>query len=388
MIVAKRSLVSNLSRRKRLAYRSLVVLMGLVAGLAIAEATVRVCNLKPQSLRGKTYLQPLTDARALYICYSSNPHGEFRPVPDVGQGDWRLSSCSLPPTPLPLSELKKTPWCVEDRSSDQGLRDRHYDVQPPAEKVRLAIVGDSFVRGEGVPVEGCLPKQLEALLGTNRFEVINAGRAGLGTAEEVGVVQKVAEKLNAQRVLLVFIPNDIHLPPALEQRQELINDLINIRDEHLARHNEKLWCYRYSRLLEYVGSFFQMRQIGQETVKWYLDSYDPAFNDEGLKLLAENFRSLAAQPNCKVALVIYPLMVGLENGYPLAPIHARVRQMAQDAGLPVLDLADAFKGMDTSSLQVHPCDHHPNSRAHAIAAKAIQNWLSTDLANFTKPTTP
>jgi hypothetical protein len=360
--------------------------MGLLAAITITEITLRVSDLKPLGLRGKTYLQAQADRKTVFQCYPSNPNGEFRPLPDVRQGEWRLTSSSLPPSQLPLSELKKTPWCVEDHLSDLDLRDRHYDPLPPAGKIRVAMVGDSFVRGEGVPLEGSLPKQLEALLGPDRFEVVNTGAAGFGTEEEVGVAQRVSRKLNISRVLLVFIPNDIHLTKALGRRQELINDLINIRDEHLARHFEKNWLYRNSRLAQFVQSFFAMRKITRETIQWYLDSYDPAYNDSGLKLLAGNFQTLASLPNCRVAVVIYPLICGLEGDYPLAPIHAQVKKMASEAGLPVLNLAPAFKGLKTRSLQVHPCDHHPNSRAHAIAAHAIGDWLKKDLPDFLAPT--
>jgi lysophospholipase L1-like esterase len=360
----------------------LLVIAGVLAAALIAELAIRLFDLRPPTLRGKTYLQSLTDRKLMYHCYSSNPHGEFSPTPDVRQGEWRLTSAGLPPTELPLSDLKKTPWCVEDRSSELDLRDRRYEAIPGAGKIRLALVGDSFVRGEGVPLEGALPRQLERLLGPDRYEVVNTGAAGLGTEEEVPVVQRVSAKLNVSRVILVFIPNDIHLNRALERRQELINDLINIRDEHLARHFQRQWLYRNSRLAQFVGSFFEMRGITRDTIQWYLDSYDPGYNEDGLKRLAENFKALASLPNCRVAMVIYPLMCGLEGDYPLAAIHSRVKQMAGEAGLPVLDLAPAFKGFKTESLQVHPCDHHPNSRAHAVAARAINDWLNKEQQGF------
>jgi hypothetical protein len=351
----------------------------------MAEISIRIFDLKPQSLRGKRYLEAQSDSKVIYHCYSSNPNREFQGLPDVSQGEWRLSTASIPQTQLPLSDLTKTPWCVEDRASDQSLRDRHYSPSPPEGKTRLAMVGDSFVRGEGVPIERCLPRQLEGLLGTDKFEVINAGFVGFGTEEEVTTVRRVSTKLKADRLILVFIPNDVRLTTALLNRQELINDLINVRDEHLARHNEKFWYYRASRLIQFLGSFFELRQITRGTVKWYLDSYDPAFNEGGLRLLAGNFHTLATIPGCRVAVVIYPLLVSLDSGYPLAPIHARVKKMAEDAGLPVLDLAPSFIEVKTSALQVHPCDHHPNGRAHAIAARAIHEWLVRDLPDFLTP---
>ena len=56
--------------------------------------------------------------------------------------------------------------------------------------------------------------------------------------------------------------------------------------------------------------------------------------------------------------------------------------MARAAGLPVLDLAPAFVGQSAAKLWVHPCDHHPDSRAQAIAGNAIGEWLERDLRGF------
>src|SRR5207248_9519380 len=106
---------------------------------------IRPFDFKPQSLHGKVYLRPQSDPKVIYLCYSSNPNGEFQHLPDVSHGEWALTTSSVPPTQLPLSELKKTPWCVEDRVSDQGLRDRHYDSIPTGGKTRVVMVGDSFV---------------------------------------------------------------------------------------------------------------------------------------------------------------------------------------------------------------------------------------------------
>lgn len=365
-------------------FHILLLAFGFGAGLALVEILARGLDLKPESLRGKRYLLSPSES-VTYHCYSSNPHGELQPLPDTSTGAWRLLTSSV--TPLPLAAAAETPWCVEDRLSDQSLRDRHYDPQPTGGRMRLAMVGDSFVRGEGVPVDRSLPKQVEALLGPERYEVANVGFVAQGTAEEVTTVREAVARLGVRRVVLVFIPNDIRVTPELEQRQRFINDLINIRDEELARHDATQWYGGGPRVLRWAGSLFALRRIARETVQWYLDAYDPAVNAEGLRRLAADFRAVAEVPGCRVAVALYPLMFGLEDQYPLAPIHSRVAQIVTEAGLPVLDLAPAFRGASTRSLQVHPSDHHPNGRAHAIAAAAVARWLQEQPA-FLTPSAP
>jgi hypothetical protein len=229
---------------------------------------------------------------------------------------------------------------------------------------------------------------VEALLGADRYEVANVGFVGVGTSDEVVTVREAMARLQVSRVVLVFVPNDVRVTPALERRQQSLNDLINIRDAEAARHDAAMWYSRGPRILHLAGSAFEMRRISQETVQWYLDSYDPAQNEPGLRQLAADFRALAEIPGCRVVVALYPLMFGLEDNYPLAPIHARVAQMVKDAGLPVLDLAPAFRGQSTTSLQVHPADHHPNGRAHAIAAGALAAWLTRDQPSFLAPSRP
>src|SRR5688572_19791079 len=188
--------------RSGLTHAALLV-FGLGTGLAIAELVVRALDLEPHRLRGKRYLVA-SDALS-YHCYPSNPHGEMSALPDTSQGRWRLLTSSL--TELPLTSAGQTPWCVEDRLSDQNLRDRHYDPAAGG-KTRIAMVGDSFVRGEGVPVERGLPRQVETLLGADRYEVANVGFVGAGTGNEVITVGEAMSRLNVSRVLLVFVPND------------------------------------------------------------------------------------------------------------------------------------------------------------------------------------
>ncbi|MFQ5416820.1 MAG: hypothetical protein ACE5FL_07210, partial [Myxococcota bacterium] len=175
---------------------------------------------------------------------------------------------------------------------------------------------------------------------------------------------------------------DIALSPELRRRQAYINDLIVVRDEKLADYEAGAWYRGRSRLLERVGSFFAMRRITRDTIDWYRDLYDPEKNAAGLRELSEAFESLAQLPGARAALVLYPLMEGFEDGYPLTSVHAEVTARARRAGLPVLDLAPSFDGADTSALWVHRADHHPNARAHARASEAIIAWLREDLPGF------
>ncbi len=367
-------------RRRGVAFRAIAALLGLVVGLLVAEATVRMLGLGAAPLLGKRFLaHPEQFREHFYFCYPTNTSGDFLPVPDVTKDQWRLMDYSR--RDYPLSAIDETPWCVEFRISPQQMRDRVYEPKPSAGIQRIAMIGDSFVLGEGVQVQQTLPRQTLELLGPG-FEVLNTGRSGFSFEEEVPTLQYFARDFACPRAIVVFVTNDLRPSDELARRQSSINDLVNVHDLHLAEFRQQAWYAGRSRLLELAFSQWQMRRIVDDTIRWYLDCNDPAQNGANLNRLAAQIRAMNAVPGCRVALVMYPLLESLEGNYPLQPIHDRIGEMARAASLPVLDLAPVFRGQQTEKLWAHPTDHHPNSRAHAQAARAIVDWLRREVPGF------
>lgn len=358
--------------------------LGSLLGLVLAELIVRGVGFEPVRIPTKRVLYRESQPSVKFHCYSSNPHGDFRPVPDLDQGTWHLETYTFEPRPVPLGRIDETPWCVKYELSSRGIRDREYAPEPAEDVVRVACVGDSFVFGEGVPIEKTLPRQIERRLG-EPYQVINGGQVGVNTEQELTVLSKLVEQAHCRRAIFVFIPNDVVLTHRLLDRQKYINDLIVFRQTYLQEYESDAWYTGHLQLFRLVGGAWTRRRIKQETIQWYLDSYDPDHNRSNLRMLEAAIHSLAEIPNCRVAFVLYPLLVDLEENYPLAPIHRKVAAMAREAGLPVLDLAPVFAGRQAESLWVHPSDRHPNGKAHALATEAVVEWLHQEEPEFLKP---
>jgi len=352
----------------------------------VVEVVVRMVQIAPPRLISKRHLidHSVTDQIVYYHCYPDNLHDELAPVPNTQNGDWELTTYTLDPEKLPLNRLSETPWCVKYEHSSKGIRDRDYPDQPPVGVQRIACIGDSFVFGEGVPVEKTIARQMESLLG-KKYEIINGGQVGANTLDELQILAAVVKEANCHRAIFVFIPNDIPIHPGLAQRQKYINDLVQIRDQYLDDYQKTSWHGGYLKSIGLMTAPFEMEKIKRETIQWYLDSYDPRFNQENLRVFQETIRTIPQIPDCRSVFVIYPLMEGFESAYPLQTIHEKVKAMAEEAGLPVLDLTPAFAGRKTSDLWVHPTDHHPNGKANAIAAQAIFEWLKKDVPWFLTP---
>ena len=354
--------------------------------LAVIETVVRILHISPPRLISKRNLinHAETDRSVYYHCYPDDPNKEMIPVPDTQHGDWELSTYTLNPKKLPLNRLSETPWCVKYEHSSMGIRDREFPDQPPEGVLRIACIGDSFVFGEGVPIEKTIARQMGSLLG-NKYEIINGGQVGANTMDELQILAAIAKGANCKRAIFVFIPNDIPVHPQLAQRQKYINDLVQIRDQNLDDYKKTTWHGGFLKSIGLMTAPFEMEKIKRETIQWYLDSYDPRFNEGNLKVFQETIRTIPKIPDCQSVFVIYPLMEGFESGYPLLSIHEKVKAMAEEAGLPVLDLTSAFAGQKTSDLWVHSTDHHPNGKANAIAAQKIIEWLKKDVPWFLNP---
>jgi hypothetical protein len=98
--------------------------------------------------------------------------------------------------------------------NSHALREREIEPAKPAGAYRILMLGDSFVEGAQVPAEATVSRQLERLIqsgtpGQGR-DVINAGNAGFGTAQELLFFEHEGVAYQPDLVVLVyFVDNDL-----------------------------------------------------------------------------------------------------------------------------------------------------------------------------------
>ena len=183
--------------------------------------------------------------------------------------------------------------------------------------------------------------------------------------------------LDPDLVLIQFYLNDAYDDRALLNRgQELgIYDRPTGPGKHsyladLVQH--RVYVYRSRRAIEryYRRHFFAdaprfLAQPGDMDIDWTVAR-------QALVRAVE----LARQHKVPIALVIFPEFYQLDGNYPFEAIHRVVRETCQAVPMPVLDLLDVYRGKHPQDLWVHPTDHHPNEKAHKMAAEAIEAFLS------------
>jgi lysophospholipase L1-like esterase len=252
---------------------------------------------------------------------------------------------------------------VDVAINDRGLRDRGYDHEKPEGVRRILMLGDSVTFGWGVAVEHTASKRLEQHLNAaapGRFEVINTGVGNYNTAMEV----------------TWFLNEGLRYDPDLV----VLNYFINDAEQRPVRSTNPLaaWSMAYAFLAGRVDALTRIVARREDWAAYYQGLY--ADDQAGWRNARESIGALAAACAARdipLLLVNHPELRELGE-YRFEDVDAKLRRVAADNRLPLLELRDALRGHDEASLWVTPPDPHPNARAHALAADAIFEKLKTD----------
>lgn len=265
---------------------------------------------------------------------------------------------------------------VVNHINAHGLRGDDFDVEKPADTIRILGIGDSFTFGAGVRNEDTFLSRLERSLNAGRegprFEVINCGVASYNTSDEVIYLENRWAAYDPDLVLLTFVINDAYddavFGPLHRGYVEEATRLVQTR---------QVWG---SRFLAWALDRWLRTREGRRTREIYLSQFsdDPMIEGHNWGDCRRGFeraRDLGRRNGFRFAIVIFPELHALDGDYPFESLHTMARAEAERLGIPVLDLLDAFRGHRAEDLWVHPTDHHPNEVGHAIAAEAIREFL-------------
>lgn len=168
---------------RRFLFPSILIAVGLVIGLVIAEALLRMMNID----------QLVGHIRLFEHDYERG--ARHRP----GAEGW---------------------WTKEGkvfvRINSDGLRDREHTIIKPKETIRIAVLGDSYAEAIQVEMEeafwAVMERELKScnVIGKRNIEVINFGVSGYGTGSELITLQREVWKYEPDIVLLAFLTgNDL-----------------------------------------------------------------------------------------------------------------------------------------------------------------------------------
>ncbi|PWU15906.1 MAG: hypothetical protein C5B50_14450 [Verrucomicrobia bacterium] len=398
---------------RRLFFRLLSILAGLILGLLLAEATLRILHIQPEryppqrwfAWDGKDFRD--TSISGGKLMKRASPYADL----GVTMGEYvprARFKVVFPNNPRGYFDSSNG---VLSTINSLGLRGGEISPQKPAGAYRILGLGDSFTFGEGVKDDDTFLHQLELRLNaaptnppihqsTNpssiihhpsspsaaqnsnipaptRFEVLNAGVQGYNTRDEVVYLEKRWLSFDPDLVLLVFYINDAYDDSVILNRgQEL--GIYDSKPTGLGKYSY-LWdltqykyaAYRNSQKLEeyYKQHFFTdartfLENPGDFKVDWTV-----------CRSALEHAVQLTRERNVKLGLVMFPELSNLKGGYHFLEVLKLVRETCARLGIPFMDLLDTFGGHEPKKLWVHPSNHHPNELAHAMAADAIETFV-------------
>ena len=257
------------------------------------------------------------------------------------------------------------------------MQDYAYPEAKPANAFRIGVSGDSFTFAPYMQFTDTFVKKLEQMLNLNehgiRAEVINQGVPGYSTSHEVATVQRALEK-GADLIMVQITLNDPELKPL--RPTGIYANVVDRFGELQPRPWQKR-LFRYSKTAEIV-----MRRLhNNKTRRAYTDYFNGLFSKKRYwsnfkRSMTEIAKSCRAA-NRPVVAVIFPLFgLPLDAKYPFHPLHEKTHALLNELGVPYLDLFRTFAGIPPDRLLVIPGkDRHPNEIAHRMAAEALYVWL-------------
>ena len=348
----------------RVLFKVLTALAALAVALVLAEAAVRLSGAGPQ------YYEPARDMVRPHGVYTKAPyafvpHAVFRTV--------------YPSDPRGYFGPDRS---VDHEFNSAGWRDLEHTVAKPPSTYRILGLGDSYLFGQGVRFEHLSLTRLRETLQQAapaglQVEAINTGVPAFNTEAERQLLAARGLDYQPDLVIVHFVLNDI------EQNLARQGPKLEFFREYTAVYNRPDRLARYSQLWGLARQTYQRRVEGGRYLQASLHSYlDDPSRFEAMWASLQGIRDLCRERHVALLVAVFPFLVQLDADYPFRPIHQRLVERCQRAGIPVLDLYHAFKGQRGPELWVHPVDQHPNETAHAIAAAAMFDHLMARRAEF------
>jgi hypothetical protein len=330
------------------------------------------------------------------------------------------------------------------RTNSRGFRDAEWEMEKPADTIRIAVLGDSFAEASQVDKEERFTELIEKQLGEQslfkgrKVEVMNFGTSGYGTAQQLMTWRHDAKAYQPDFVVLAFLSgNDIRnnsealegdpiRPYFVEQDGQLVLD-DSFRDERLPlARSVGLNAAGYSRVAQVVyqvsrgirakRKLEQLKESSPADAKvvelglaepglstWIYsppreDKYEQAWriteklisqlNDEvaesGARLFVVTLtNAIQVHPAAERRKQFAKILKLEDVSYP----DRRIRRHCDRTGIPVLSLVP---GMQAYAQQhdrfLHGFENttlgqgHWNAAGHQVAGSLIGDWLVQELA--------
>jgi hypothetical protein len=264
-------------------------------------------------------------------------------------------------------------------TNSQGMRDREYDVEKPANVYRIALLGASIDMGWGVATPETYENLLEDWLNaeairrgiSRRFEVLNFAVPAYGPAQRYDVLHRKALAYQPDFILFASTMLDprlveIHLGGLIKNNVDLKYDFFKRATIEagvdIVHERTSGWAD-----LDRKGGFKARVKKNYWT-----------FADAVLGALAADCRSLGLPLAC----LLVPRASRDDASDARALAVARQNGISARHAIPLIDLSATFDTVESDTVEIAPGDDHPNALGHRLLFEKLSRALlaNPDLA--------
>jgi hypothetical protein len=321
---------------------------------------------------------------------------------------------------------RTTEYEVEVRTNSLGMRDHEY-VQPSGKEFRIAVLGDSFMEGVGVPLDSCLSKQLERRLNASgddagnaignaggdapcSYTVFNFGVIGYSPIIEYLVLKNRVLPLHPQLVVLCYDMTDVQDDFLYGEDSEFdstgapvrINPSIPDfgRPTHFPRSRLKTWIQENSYVYRLVSDALWKKNTKPRVIPGsiragaYQHTVDSATGTwERYFALSQSYvkqiADLCRENGIRFVLTVHPRGHQVSTRewtkgrdywsiplrlYKNSAIFPSLEKFAHEASIPFLNMTATFRARSDGHL-FYQIDDHWTSEGHAVAADTLCAFL-------------
>lgn len=246
----------------------------------------------------------------------------------------------------------------------------------PNRKRQIALVGDSFVFGEGVKETDTLGYLLNEKNPKINFQNFGEPGANINT-----VMDKckaiIKSRLMIDEVIYFYNLNDVRMSEVVSSQQRYIMNLPGTKWS-----NYEKSCGTLETMLSKSALFSLVRKVliknrtSSLNIQSYKDMYLGESNRQEFLLTMDEIQSIKdmlAARGISFRLIIYPLLYkDIWGRYPLENIHAVIASACRERGIIYLDGYVPFKSYySLKRFTVHPLDYHPNGLSNRVLVDYI-----------------
>lgn len=239
------------------------------------------------------------------------------------------------------------------KTNSQGLRDKEYSLDKPANTFRVAVIGGSFTVPAGVELDEAFHSILEERLNQENpdlnYEFINFGVSGYRINNKIATLNHKALEYDPDLILFVLDGSQF-----TEEEEK----------EFIAKPKKNQFFQSFTYKLVSKSKLFKNKDKHKE----FLEEHKAGL--EELDGTMNQLSSISKRAKIPICIVV------LDHDSSHLSLSADIKELVEKNNLFFSNTIPYFQNTDIRDLTIYKIDIHPNSKANQMFAEAIYEDLS------------